>query len=109
MPFDERHNSIYENTIKPAIKAMNLEVKRGDDIFGTKEVIHDVWEYINKARFLIAVLNDKNPNVFYEVGISHAIGKKVIFISNKEEEESTGSIYRIISQYLYKVFIILFR
>lgn len=37
--------------------------------------------YINTAKVLIADLTGNNPNLFYEVGLSHAIGKNVILIT----------------------------
>jgi hypothetical protein len=69
MPFDERHNSVYKNVIKPATAEVGLEAKRADDIFGVKPIIQDIWEYINKAEVIIADLSGKNANVFYEVGL----------------------------------------
>lgn len=34
------------------------------------------------AQLIVAVLDGKNPNVFYEIGIAHSIGKTVILIAN---------------------------
>jgi hypothetical protein len=86
MPFDEKYNSVYEHIIKPVVKVLGLEAKRGDDLLDVKEIIQDIWSYINKAKLIIADLSSKNPNVFYEVGLSHAIGKKVILITNNIED-----------------------
>jgi hypothetical protein len=80
MPFDEKYSSVYDN-IRHATEEMGLKAKRADNIFNVKPIIHDVWEHINKAKFLIANLSGKNPNVFYEVGLSHALNKKVILIT----------------------------
>jgi hypothetical protein len=41
----------------------------------------DIWERINRARFLIADLTGQNPNVFYELGIAHALGKDVLLLT----------------------------
>ncbi len=38
------------------------------------------------SRFIIANLTKKNPNVFYELGIAHAIGKEVILITQTMED-----------------------
>lgn len=87
MPFDQKSTSFYNQIIRPTIEnELKLNVKKGDDIFGTNAVIHDIWEYINKAKFLIAVLNGRNPNVFYEIGLSHAIKKRVVLITNNKED-----------------------
>ena len=37
---------------------------------------------------MIAVIDGNNPNVFYEVGIAHTIGKPVIFVANKNRMDN---------------------
>jgi hypothetical protein len=86
MPFNRKYDSVYDNVIKPAVGIVGLRAKRADDIFNVKPIIHDIWEYINKARLLIANLSGKNPNVFYEVGLSHALNKKVILITQRMDD-----------------------
>jgi len=41
----------------------------------------DIREAVVTARVIIADLTDHNPNVFYELGICHALGKNVILIT----------------------------
>ena len=86
MPFDETFNPIYMGIIKKATDFFKLDCKRADEIFGTKPIIEDVWEYIQKANFLIADLTGRNPNVFYELGVAHALNKKVILITQKMDD-----------------------
>lgn len=81
MPFDEKFTSIYESIIKKVVESFDLKCKRADEIFGTQPIINDISEHIQKARILIADLTRRNPNVFYELGLAHAIGKQVILIS----------------------------
>jgi hypothetical protein len=45
-----------------------------------------VWSGINNAKVLVAELTSKNPNVFYELGIAHALQKPVVLISSNEED-----------------------
>lgn len=81
MPFTDKLNPIYERIIKPIIKELNLTALRADEIFTSKPIIEDVWNNIKKAKFLIADLTDRNPNVFYELGLAHAFNKEVVLIS----------------------------
>ncbi len=36
---------------------------------------------INRARFLVGELTDRNPNVFYELDVAHALSKDVILLT----------------------------
>ncbi len=86
MPFDTSFDSVYKDIIKKTVEAFSLDCKRADELFGTKPIMSDVWDYIQKAGFLIADLTGRNPNVFYELGLAHAIDKKVILITQKIED-----------------------
>lgn len=82
MPFQTKFDSIYKNIIKKVVENdAKFTCIRADEIFGTKPIIEDIWEHIKKAKFLIADLTDRNPNVFYELGIAHALNKNVILLT----------------------------
>ena len=81
MPFSEKFDSIYRAIIIPTVEEAGLDCKRADDLFNTGPIIVDIFEYIQKAKVLIADLSEKRPNVFYEVGLAHALEKDVILIS----------------------------
>jgi zinc-ribbon domain len=86
MPFDQKYYSVFEYVIKPVTEQLGLQAKRGDDVFDVRPIMQDVWISINKAKLIIADLSGKNPNVFYEIGLSHALSKKVILITNNIED-----------------------
>lgn len=85
MPFHEPFDTIYNEHIKSTIEK-KFRVKRADTIFKSSEIIEDIWEYINKAKFIIADVTEKNPNVFYELGIAHTVGKEVFIITQNDED-----------------------
>jgi hypothetical protein len=85
MPFGSNElNEFYEDHIKRSIEAIGMNCLRADDIFNNKSIIDDIWRNINEARIIVADLTHRNPNVFYEVGIAHTLGKDVILISQDE-------------------------
>ena len=43
-----------------------------------------IWKGINSAKVLVAELTTRNPNVFYELGLAHALNKPVVLISRNE-------------------------
>jgi len=81
MPFDSKFQPLYDDHIKPVVSRAGLRCERADDIRGTSLITWDIWERINRARFLIADLTDRNPNVFYELGLAHALSKDVVLIT----------------------------
>ena len=86
-PFAEPFNTIYNDHIKKTIATIQrLDILRADDIYGTQPIIEDIWKNINEAGIIIAELTGRNPNVFYEVGIAHTVGKEVILLSQNIED-----------------------
>lgn len=84
MPFDKELRPIYDGPIKRACRRMNLSVKRADDIFSASEIIQDVWSCIASALIVIADCSGRNPNVFYELGMAHTLGKQVILTAQQD-------------------------
>jgi hypothetical protein len=82
-PLGGYFSSIYE----PAIAKAGLKAVRADaDIFGTGKIIDQIWQGINSARVLVAELTSRNPNVFYELGLAHALRKPVVLVSSNEDD-----------------------
>lgn len=86
MPFKDELQEIYEDCIKKAIEDLDMFCERADDIFHNKSIMEVIWTQICSSEIIIADLTGKNPNVFYEVGIAHAIGKEVILITQDEQD-----------------------
>lgn len=47
--------------------------KRADELFGGGHIIADILEGIGKSEIVIADVTNRNPNVFYELGIAHTV------------------------------------
>ena len=86
MPFSGEFNSYYSEILKPAIEKCKLRSVRADEIYGIKPIIEDIAECIINAEIIIADVTDKNPNVNYELGMAHALGKNVIIISQRVDD-----------------------
>jgi hypothetical protein len=86
MPFKHDMLPVYEDHIKPTCANMELTVRRADDFFTVDSVVRDVWKAITVARLIVADCTDRNPNVFYEIGLAHAIGKPTILLTQREED-----------------------
>lgn len=87
MPFSAPIGDYYSTVYKPAIEKSKLTPVRADnEIFGAGKIMDQVWQGINAAKVLVAELTSKNPNVFYELGIAHALQKPVVLVSSNEDD-----------------------
>lgn len=88
MPFSiESLNVVYEDFVRPTLEdRCHLRPQRGDDVFGSNVIMEDITKSIRKARLIIADLTSRNPNVFYEVGIAHALNKQVLLMTQSIED-----------------------
>lgn len=86
MPFRPNFNRLYKKIVKPTLASIGFQVLKADDIYTPTPIVEDIWEYINKAQFIIADVTHRNPNVFYELGIAHTIGKKTVILTQDEKD-----------------------
>lgn len=86
MPFSKDLEPVYHDHIKSVASRLSLSCARADDFFSIHNIMDDIWEGICDAELIIADCTDKNPNVFYELGLAHAIGKPVILITRKADD-----------------------
>ena len=97
MPFCEDWSDRIWRHIKEIVTGAGLECERADDLYG-QNVLEDIWRAINEASVIIADTTGRNPNVFYEVGIAHTLGKKVILLSQEREDLPFDfRLYRVVS------------
>ncbi|PPK73919.1 hypothetical protein B0F87_11330 [Methylobacter tundripaludum] len=66
-------NAIYENLLKPAIEAAGLEVFRTDEEQAAGDIKTDMFQELLIADLVVADLTLDNPNVWYELGVRHAL------------------------------------
>jgi len=101
MPFAPELRAIYDNHIMKTVKALNLSIARADDFFSQESIMDEIWSAIAYATILIADCTNKNPNVFYEIGLAHAIGKPVILTTQNLDDVPFDLRHRGYIQYTY--------
>lgn len=85
MPFDASFNAVYD-CIRRATEGVGLRCNRADDIWENPAIIQDVVSLIDRSRIVICDCSGRNPNVFYEAGIAHTLGREVILITQSEHD-----------------------
>ncbi|GAB3565818.1 hypothetical protein GCM10027578_13960 [Spirosoma luteolum] len=80
MPFEGRFAGTYR-AIQNVCRQLGIECRRADDIWDNSILIQDVFDLIFTSRAVLTDFTDRNPNVFYETGVAHTLGKLVIPIT----------------------------
>jgi len=86
MPFNASLEKLYTNHLKKMGDQMGIVIRRADDIVSTEPFMEKVWAGICAAKLILADCTQQNPNVFYEIGIAHAVGKRVMLITRSEND-----------------------
>lgn len=85
MPFSAEFDGIYQS-IKTATDGAGYECRRASDFWLNDHIMQDIIELICTSQVVICDLSGKNPNVFYEAGIAHTLGKQVILVAQSMDD-----------------------
>lgn len=77
MPFDASLDPVYA-TIGNLCTELDLKCSRADDIFDESELIQDVFSLIYRSAVVVCDFTSSNPNVYYEAGIAHTLGRPIV-------------------------------
>jgi hypothetical protein len=75
-----RNEMVFQNVIKPAARKCGYSAVRSMDITQAGLITNEIIRHIVSDPLVIADLTDGNPNVFYELGLRHAVRKPVVQI-----------------------------
>lgn len=85
MPFDAAFGPVYDS-IRAAAEGAGLRARRADDIWENPAIIQDVVSLIDRSRVVVCDCTGRNPNVFYEAGIAHTLGREVILVAQADHD-----------------------
>jgi len=80
----------YQKIIKVAVDGFRIKGKevfeciRADEVSRTGSVTYDLLIRLWKADVVVADLTDLNPNVFYELGVRHALRSGTLLLADEE-------------------------
>lgn len=86
MQFAEPYDTFYREVIQNQAEAAGFDVFRIDEKAGPGVIFQDIQREIEQAEIVIAEITPANPNVFYELGYAHALGKPTILLAQREAE-----------------------
>jgi hypothetical protein len=86
MPIDKRFDDIYKFGIKGAAEDVGAYAERLDEQIFVEGMLDRIFNQISKADLIIADMTGRNPNVFYEVGYAHALGKITLLLTQDADD-----------------------
>jgi hypothetical protein len=86
MPFAEEFDDIYKFGIKGAADDVGAYADRLDEQIFAEGMLDRIFNQISKADVIVADMSGRNPNVFYEVGYAHALGKIVLLLTRSSDD-----------------------
>lgn len=101
MPFTDALNPVYEDHIKSVVTRSSLAIARADDFFTHGTILSDIWTAINHAKVIIADCTGRNPNVFYEIGLAHCLGKPTVLVTQNLDDVPFDLRHLRVLQYAY--------
>lgn len=75
----------YDDLIKDAIQSIDedIVIVRADEVSDSGSISKDIFKKLISSEFVVVDITYPNPNVFYELGLRHAIRNKTILIKEK--------------------------
>jgi hypothetical protein len=84
MPFGEKWSTrVFRELIRKALDSQDIRCVRGDMALRVRDLTSNVWSEILSAGFVVVDLSARNPNVYYELGLAHALGKDAFVLKRK--------------------------
>ena len=86
MPFSDTFDDIYQYGIKEACETAGAYCERVDEQTFQGSILERIYNQIAKADLIISDMTGRNANVFYETGYAHALGKRVILLTQADDD-----------------------
>lgn len=86
MPYTQPWSSKVDDWLRRVVADLGWSTLRADELFETRDVLAGIWKGVCESEFMVADLTARNPNVLYEVGIAHCLGKPVVFVCQQPDD-----------------------
>jgi hypothetical protein len=85
MPFKPEFEATWE-AIRRAAADAGLRCLRASDTWNDSVLVQDIFTLLWESTIVVADFSEKNPNVMYETGIAHTLGRPVVPITRTDED-----------------------
>ena len=81
MPYGDTFDELYEKFIVTVLSGAGFAVTRADEAISSTRIMANIIHGIEESCIVVADLTGGNANVFYELGLAHALHKPVIHLT----------------------------
>jgi tetratricopeptide (TPR) repeat protein len=86
-------NKVYSDLILPALEDAGLDVIRADEEQRAGEIRKDMFQELLIADLVVADLSIDNPNVWYELGVRHALRARGVVLICGDKTPTAFDVY----------------
>lgn len=86
MPISQENHDLWEFGILETVISLGWDCVRADQMVEPGPIVDQIYDLIARADIIIGEMTGRNPNVFYEIGFAHAIGKPTLLLAKSEED-----------------------
>lgn len=88
-PFNKSGNQLFQ-TCQSILSDLDIFLQRTDNRVEKDDILMNIVSLIVQSEIVIANIDGRNPNVYYELGIAHTLGKPTILLSESSSLEDVG-------------------
>ncbi|WP_442508907.1 hypothetical protein SH528x_000447 [Novipirellula sp. SH528] len=82
----EHADDVFDYIIQPAMEAREIQCRRSDHMHEPGKISEQMFREIFESDVCVALLTERNPNVFYELALAQAWNRPVIILIGNDEE-----------------------
>jgi hypothetical protein len=86
MPFALPWSASTDAWLRKVTAELDWSACRADELFDTRDALAGIWKGICEAEVVVADLTERSPNVLYEVGLAHCLGKPVVLTCQRPDD-----------------------
>ena len=85
MPFSQSWSErVFADLYEASARDAELDITKGDNVVRFGDLGTNVWRNIMQAGLIVADVSIPNPNVYYEIGLADALGKRVFIFKQRD-------------------------
>ena len=77
---------IFDEVFKPSVEGANLGYICRRSTATRGNIVKEIIEDLDRSYVVLADLTDRNPNVFYELGVRHSLGDRTVILAQRRED-----------------------